>query len=95
MTYFMLHPKDNFNLKKYNRKYKYDAKKEISSIKQPYLYKKDFSYKEQKADYFDSKEEIYIGVKDIDRIADFQKEKVTFLSKKQTRKKFRKMVLKI
>ena len=46
MTNFMLDPKSNLDLTKYNRKFKYDAKKEISSIKQPYLYKKDFSYKE-------------------------------------------------
>ena len=29
----MLHPKSIINLKKYNKKYKYDAKKEIAKIK--------------------------------------------------------------
>ena len=51
----MLHPKDDINLSKYGKKFKYECRKEIAKIKQPYLYKKDFSFKIRKPCYFDSR----------------------------------------
>lgn len=45
MTILMLDPKKNLDLTKYNRKYKYKSKKEISETATPYLHKKDFSFK--------------------------------------------------
>ena len=52
----MLHPQDNIDLTMYDKKFKYDAKKEIAKIKQPYLRPHAFTFKIIKEDYFDISE---------------------------------------
>ena len=77
MSRFMLHPATDLNLDKYSKKFKYDAKKQIGKIKEPYLRPENFSFKISKPDYFDLQSgmegegEVYIGTKDIDRMGDF------------------------
>ena len=96
MAFYLLNPKNGLNLERYNRDYKYDAKDKIAKISAPFLYEKDFSYKQVLKPFdYSITNKIYIGNHDIDRIEEYLFKKETHDLIKSGKKKRGKLSAKL
>ena len=82
----MLCPNKGFDQGKFNYSYAYDSKNSISTIKVPYFYVKDSSYKIIKKDYPIDRKFVFTGDIDIDHVMHFMKESEKKKSKKSSQK---------